>query len=58
MTLTNAVRTAIAHGNTLSNIIPAKWAETYRCDTESVRAEFERQLTTLSLKPSQPVEDE
>ncbi len=42
--LANAVAAAIAHGNTLSDINPARWAITYGVETEAVRLEFERQL--------------
>lgn len=48
-----AVKAAIAHGNTLLDIKrPDLWAATYRCDSEAVRIEFERQLSAASLSPN------
>jgi hypothetical protein len=47
-TLANAVAAAIAHGNTLADIRPAAWAATYGVDTETVRAEFERQMAQVA----------
>lgn len=44
--LSEAVRTAIKHGNTIpGEIFHAKWAITYNCTPAEVKAEFERQLT-------------
>ena len=52
-----AVKAAIAHGNTILDIRrPDLWAQTYRCDSEAVRAEFERQLSEASLRPSNTFE--
>jgi len=42
-TLSNAVKAAIDHGNVLGDINAARWAETFHCDSESVRDEWERQ---------------
>ena len=47
-TLTHAVRAAIQHGNTLANIDPTRWAETYHVSTEQVRSEFERLLGEMA----------
>ena len=48
-----AVKAAIAHGNTISNINAHRWAETYApATTEDVKAEFERQLSEASLRPN------
>ena len=51
-TLTNAVRAAIAHGNTLADIRrPDLWAATYRCTTEDVRTAWEIETARASLSP-------
>ena len=50
-TLTNAVRAAIQHGNTLAGIKADKWAETYRVDTETIRIAWEAELSRISLAP-------
>jgi hypothetical protein len=52
MTLTNAVSTAIAHGNRLSDINAMRWALTYRCSSEDVKAEWERQEWERTQQPS------
>lgn len=53
-----AVRAAIAHRNTLSNINAHRWAETYApATTEDVKAEFEKQLSEASLRPSNSYEE-
>lgn len=41
MTLKNACRAAILHGNALSDIKPEMWAATYHCSDEDVRAAWE-----------------
>lgn len=51
-TLRNAVRAAIAHENTLGDIRPERWAETYRCTTDDVRAAWENEMTRKSLTPN------
>lgn len=39
-----AVKAAIAHGNSFTDINPNKWSETYgNCGCEAVREEWERQ---------------
>ena len=50
-TLANACRTAIQHGNALSDINPAKWAETYNCMSEEIRIAWEAELTRISRVP-------
>lgn len=53
-----AIKAAIAHGNTLSNINAHRWAETYApATTEDVKAEFEKQLSEASLRPSNSYEE-
>jgi hypothetical protein len=42
MSLRNAVRAAIAHENTIHDIRPARWAETYHCSEADIFAEWER----------------
>lgn len=46
-----AVRAAIDHGNTLIDIKPSYWAQTYRCTTEDVKLAWEAALTELTRKP-------
>jgi hypothetical protein len=42
--LPNAIRAAIAHGNTFTDINPLRWSDTYgNCGVEAVKAEWERQ---------------
>jgi hypothetical protein len=50
-TMPNAVRAAIHNGNTLSDIRLDRWADTYRCGTESIRLEWDRQLSIKSQLP-------
>ena len=57
-TLANAVRAAIAHGNTLADIRTDKWAETYRVTTEDVRTAWEAELSRASLSPDNMYEGE
>jgi hypothetical protein len=52
-----AVRAAINHGNGIHDIKPHKWAESYHCDEEDVRAEFERQMSKASLRACSEVCD-
>jgi hypothetical protein len=46
-----AVRAAIKHGNTLTDIRPAAWASTYHCTTEDVKRAWEDALTAISQQP-------
>lgn len=57
-TLPNAVRAAILHENTLADIRLDKWADTYRCGVETIRQEWERQLSIKSQEPSNSYEVE
>lgn len=51
--LANAIRTAIAHGNTVANINVARWSETYgNCGVERVRIVWEAIQSEMSLKPT------
>ena len=50
-TMPCAVRAAILNENTLSDIRLEKWADTYRCSSESIRLEWERQLSLKSQEP-------
>jgi hypothetical protein len=56
MTLTNAVSTAIAHGNCLADINAMRWALTYCCSSEDVKAEWERQEWERTQQPSNTCE--
>lgn len=49
--LPNAVKAAIEHGNALTDIRPEYWALTYRCSTEAVKDEWERQTWERTTKP-------
>lgn len=51
MTLRNACRAAIEHGNHLTDITPSFWAATYHCTTEDIREVWESELTRKSLEP-------
>lgn len=57
-TMPNAVRTALLHENTLADIRLDKWADTYRCGVEDIRAEWERQLSIKSQQPSYDFDSE
>ena len=46
-TLPKAVRAAIRHGNSLSDINAARWSETYQCSEDDVQAEWTRALTSV-----------
>lgn len=50
-TLPAAIATALKHDNTLADINVCKWAETYGCQPEQVRAEWERQQWQHTTKP-------
>jgi len=42
---------AITHGNTLVDIRVPRWAQTYGCSEEQVKAEWERQMWIHTQKP-------
>ena len=50
--LRSAADLAVADGNTLANIVVARWAETYRASIEEVRAAFDAALSKQSLTPN------
>ena len=51
MSLRNACKAAIEHGNSLSDIIVPKWAETFHCSEEDVKSAWEAVLTERSRQP-------
>ena len=55
--LRSAVRLAIHNGNTLSNINLTRWSETYACQSEDVRREWDRALSEISMRPSNQYEE-
>lgn len=63
MTLRNACHAAIAHGNMLADINADRWAQTYHCTPEDVRATWEEVLSEgaeppLHIEISKRVDDE
>ena len=50
-TMPNAVRTAILHGNTISDVRLDRWAESYRCGVEDIRQAWEQEMTRQSQQP-------
>lgn len=52
MSFQKAVRLAVLQKNSTRNIIPQKWADTYRVTTEDVRKEFELAQSEASQEPS------
>lgn len=51
ISLPAAVRAAIAHGNTLSDISIPRWCQTYRSSEEQLREIWEREKWEASRKP-------
>lgn len=49
MTLANAIAAFIAHNCDRSKMCVPAWAATYGCDLDSVRTEWEAQMTAKSL---------
>jgi hypothetical protein len=56
--LSNAIRTAIAHTVGLSDIRVPHWASTFNCSEELVRLEWEKQQSRISLQPGNAFETE
>lgn len=50
-TMPRAVAAAIHAGNSLGDIKLDRWAMTYRCGVDEVRAEWERQMSVKSQAP-------
>jgi transposase-like protein len=55
--LENAIRLALEIGVTPALINICEWAKTYGVSTEQFMAEWDRQLSERSLKPSNSFED-
>lgn len=52
MSLPNAIAAFVKSGGDRTRMLIPLWATTYNCDLDAVRAEYERQMTAASLKPS------
>ena len=55
--LRSAARLAIEHGNRLSDINVTRWSETYACQSEDVRREWDRALSEISMRPQNDFEE-
>ena len=51
-----AVRAAIAHGNSLADIILPRWAATYCTSEEAIRQAWESELSRQSQQPNNSYE--
>ena len=52
-----AIELAIRNGSDLATMKLDRWAETYRCGVEDVRATWERVLSDLSQQPINSFEE-
>lgn len=58
VSMPNAVKAAIAHGNAISDLNLTRWSETYRCGVEDIREAWEAELSRVSQQPQNTYESE
>ena len=57
-TMPRAVATAIAHGKGINEMNLGRWADTYRCGVEDIRAAWDAELSRVSQSPDNPFDCE